>query len=385
MQNPILVVIALITIELSVLRMSSQPKFSKYFRFLPAVFWIYFLPMIFSAAGIIPSESVVYSAISTYLLPASLILLLLGVDIPAILKLGPYALFMMFAGSAGIFAGTLIVVTIFKPWLGTDAWMGFAALSGSWTGGSANMIAVKEAIQVPDPIFLPMVIVDIVVAYSWMAILIALQTFQHRYDQWNQSNQRMVVSLGAKGTVPKGAGVRLSAQKTGLILCTAFIGLIISIYLARLVPVTAGFSVTTWAILIATAIGILGSFTRVRKLESYGASKIGYGLLYLVLASIGAKANLNEIGGVPILIAAGFLIVLIHAAFLVAASRITRSPMCLAAAASQANIGGPVSAPIVAAVYHPQLAPVGLLLGILGNIAGTYAGLLCAQILRMIS
>lgn len=381
--NPIFIIAFLILIELFVLFISHHKNFKKYFHFLPAVFWIYFLPMMFSTCGILPAQSTVYNFISTYLLPASLILLLLGVDIPAILKLGNRALFMMLAGSAGIIAGTALAVAVFKPWLGADAWMGFAALSGSWTGGSANMIAVKEAIQVPDPVFLPMVIVDIVVAYSWMAILIALQTFQNSYDRWNRSDKRIIAELSARsaGTL---TAQRISAKKAGLILSAAFLGVMISIYLARLVPVTAGFSAAAWVILIATAIGIFGSFTRLRKLESSGASKVGYWLLYLVLASIGAKANLNQIGEVPILIIAGFLICLVHGGCLVVASRITKSPMCLMAAASQANIGGPVSAPIVAAIYHPELAPVGLLLGIFGNLAGTYAGLFCAQLLKFI-
>jgi len=391
-QNSFLIAIILILIEIVVLCISEHKHFKKYFHFLPAVFWIYFLPMIFSTFHIIPAKSPVYSTISTYVLPASLILLLLGVDIPAILKLGKKALFMMFAGSLGIIVGAPIVIILFRPWLHPDVWMGFAALSGSWTGGSANMIAVKEAIQVPDSVFLPMVIVDVVVAYSWMGILIALAAFQNRYDQWNQSDKRIIegLNVGVRRAVPLQPIKNLSAQKAGLILSTAFIGVIVSIYLAEaihespLLSSLTGFSISAWIILIASALGISASFTRFKKLESYGASKIGYWLLYLVLASIGAKANLNDIAEAPMLIAAGFLIVLIHTAFLFAASRITKSPMCLLATASQANIGGPVSAPIVAAIYHPELAPVGLLLGIFGNIIGTYAGLLCAQILRWI-
>ena len=65
--------------------------------------------------------------------------------------------------------------------------------------------------------------------------------------------------------------------------------------------------------------------------------------------------------------------------------RLLKAPMFLIATGSQANVGGVVSAPIVASVYQPSLAPVGLLLGVFGNIIGLYAGLLCATLLQMVA
>ena len=142
------------------------------------------------------------------------------------------------------------------------------------------------------------------------------------------------------------------------------------------------FKASTWAILLATALGVGLSFTPVRRLERFGASTVGYGVLYFVLASIGAKTGLGQLGSAPMMIVAGFLWVGIHGAFLLAAGRLLRAPMALAAAASQANIGGTASAPVVAEVYQPGLAPVGLLLAVLGNILGTYLGLVCAALCR---
>jgi uncharacterized membrane protein len=85
----------------------------------------------------------------------------------------------------------------------------------------------------------------------------------------------------------------------------------------------------------------------------------------------------------PILIVAGFVWIAIHGAVLVGAGRLLRAPMSLIATASQANIGGPASAPVVAEAYHRGLAAVGLLMAVLGNIVGTYAGLVCSQIYRL--
>jgi uncharacterized membrane protein len=85
-----------------------------------------------------------------------------------------------------------------------------------------------------------------------------------------------------------------------------------------------------------------------------------------------------------VLIAAGLTIVAVHAVVILIGARLLRAPLFLVAAASQANIGGVASAPVVAEVYHPGLASVGLLLAILGNIVGTWLGIVCAQLCRMV-
>lgn len=389
-QNSFLLAIFLILIETGVIALSL--RFKKYFEVLPAVFWIYFLPMIFSTAGIIPNDHVLYSTISKYVLPASLFLLLIGVNLPAILKLGKTAIVVMLAGSLGIVLGAPIVILLFKPWLPENAWMGFAALSGSWTGGSANMIAVKEALSIPDSAFLPMVVVDVIVAYSWMGILIALRAYESKFNQWNKSDEKVVYELKTRATASPQTpppprkrmrwwGVLIPPV---LILYFAFKATFISVFSSKFIPASPHLSNSTWVIIIISTLALILSFTPLRKLEEKGTSKIGYLLLYFVLTSIGAKANLTHILSAPILILAGFVWVGIHFAFLLLAARLTRAPLSLVATASQANIGGPVSAPIVAAVYEPSLAPVGLLLGILGNVIGTYLGLICFQLCLLV-
>ena len=83
---------------------------------------------------------------------------------------------------------------------------------------------------------------------------------------------------------------------------------------------------------------------------------------------------------VPEFILVGILWIVIHATCLFVAGKIFKTPMFLIATSSQANIGGPVTAPIVASVYQKSMAPVGLLMAVFGSILGIYAGLLCAQL-----
>jgi len=385
--NAFAIVLFLLAIETLVLSVASHPKFKKYFKFIPAVFWIYFLPMLSSNLGLISSQSRIYQNISFYLLPCALVLLLLSSDIKAILKLEKQALLMMFAGSLGIMLATPLVFYLVKQWVDGQMWSGFGALSASWTGGSANMIAAKEALQSPDAVFTPMVIVDTIVPYAWMGILVAAVTLQPAYDKWNRSNREAIDNLNRlHRSVSNVREKHFSLQKIFLILAIAVLSGIFSVYLAGRLPVVKNIiSNYTWAIIIVSFLGIALSLTPLKKLENYGAEKIGSFLLYFVLTSIGARSNISHLNVTFILIAAGFLIVGLHALVLLIASRIFKAPMFLVATASQANIGGVASAPIIAAIYEPGLASVGLLLAVLGNILGTYLGVITGQLCRLLA
>jgi uncharacterized membrane protein len=384
--NPVLIVVALLAIETLVLGLSRHDRTKRCFDLLPAVFWIYFLPMLAATFGLITAKSPVYGLITTWLLPASLVLLLLPVDMKAILRLGPTALAMFFIGAAGIIAGAAFSFALFRPLIGEEFWSGFGALSASWTGGSANMIAVKEALSVPDAIFAPMVIVDTVVPYLWMGVMIAMVGLQPAFDRWNRSERAILDQLGEQVVQHLAtSGRRRTPAGIVVSLAVAFAGSAAAHLIARQLPQIRDVVTTyTWTIMIVSLVGILLSFSPVRNLERSGATRTGYDLLYFVLTAIGAKASVASIGSAMVLIAAGLVIVAVHAVVLLVGARIMRAPMFLVAAASQANIGGVASAPVVAEVYHPGLASVGLLLAILGNIVGTWLGILCAQLCRMI-
>ncbi|MCM2265077.1 MAG: DUF819 family protein [Desulfuromonadales bacterium] len=384
--HPLLIVLVLVTIEALVLWLSRHVRTRRYFELLPAVFWIYFLPMLAATCGLITAKSPVYGLITTYLLPASLVLLLLPVDMRAILRLGPTALAMFFIGAAGIIVGAVTSFVLFKPLIGPEFWSGFGALSGSWTGGSANMIAVKEALAVPDAVFAPMVIVDTVVPYLWMGILIAMVGLQGAFDRWNRADRGILDHLGERAAAHLAtSGGKRTVGGIVLALLVAGAGSGIAHLFARELPqIKDVVSSYTWTIMIVSLLGIGLSFSPVRHLERSGATRTGYDLLYFVLTAIGAKASVASIGSALVLIAAGLLVVAIHAVILLAGAKLLRAPMFLVAAASQANIGGVASAPVVAEVYHPGLASVGLLLAILGNIVGTWLGIVCAQLCRML-
>jgi len=123
------------------------------------------------------------------------------------------------------------------------------------------------------------------------------------------------------------------------------------------------------------------SFTPVRKLEEAGASTVGYAALYLLLTAIGAQGNLLEVLSAPAFFFAGMLVISVHVAVMLATAWIIKAPFFFVATGSVANIGGAATAPIVASVYHPAMAPVGLLMAVAGYILGIYGALGAAWML----
>jgi uncharacterized membrane protein len=378
--NPFLLAALLLFIVLAMLALDKAPSFQKVFHYLPSAFWCYFLPMVLATCGILPAESPVYDFLTTYVLSACLLLLLLNINLPAIARLGPTALSAMAVGAFGIGAGAIASYAIFARWLPPETWKGIGALSASWIGGSANMLAVKEAIQTPDAVFAPMVIVDTVITYSWMGILVALSSKQSSWDRWVKADRSTIddVVHRLKGFLPEGSKPASAWHSLWLMGIGMGAGWI-CLQVGHRLPRTPSLSPAGWAFLLVTALGILLSLTPAARLEKYGASRWGYFSLYLLLAAMGSKAQLQYILRAPLLIVMAYVWVLCHAALLGIYGYFFRVPMFFLVTSSQANIGGTASTPIVAGVYQPQLASLGLLLAISGNVIGTYAGILIAQ------
>ncbi|WP_246569965.1 DUF819 domain-containing protein [Lentibacillus saliphilus] len=365
---------------------SKHPILAKFFHYAPPLIWTYFIPMISTTFDIIPDQSSLYDFVSTYVLPFGLLLLLLSANVPATLKLGSKALLMFFAGTIGIIIGGPIALAIFQPFLPEQAWTGVAALAGSWIGGSANMAALIEATGTPQEILSPIIVVDTVVGYSWMGIMIFLAGFQHKFNKWNKADNSIIKQVNED----MAAIERENARPVAVPQLAAIIGLGFGVsYIIRqfseTLPVTSVLSAGTWTIMIISAVGIMLSFTPVRKLENYGASKVGYAGIYILLATIGAKADLAYVLDAPQYVLLGIVWLVIHVIIIFTAARLLRAPLFFVAVGSQGNIGGTSSAPVVASVFQPSLAPVGLLMGILGNVVGTYAAVITAALAEWVS
>ncbi len=387
-QEPMAVFGYLAAVFAGIFWISELPALQKVFRITPAVIYCYFVPTLSTTVGIIPMASPVYDWMTRYLLPVALLLLMITVDLKSILKLGRTALIMVTAGSIGIMIGAQIAYLAFARWLPPEGWKGLAALTGSWIGGTANMVAIAESVGTPDAIMGPIIVVDTVVGYGWMGVLLFLSAWQVLFDRRLQADTTSLAETNKLLAELDTHREPTQLRDIAIILGLGFAGAVLAVQLGAALPVLGDptiISHTTWAVLIVVTGGLLLSFTPVRNLEEVGASKVGYAALYLLLTAIGAQGNLMEVLSAPAFFFAGVLVITIHVAVLLVVARIIKAPFFFVATGSVANIGGAGTAPIVASVYHPAMAPVGLLMAVAGYILGIYGALGAAWMLGVLA
>jgi len=405
------IVLGLLFVALAIVFYTSTLKskaWKQFYRFIPPLLLCYFIPALFNyPLNLISGDvSKLYSVASKYLLPASLILLCLSIDMKGLIGLGSKSLIMFFAATAGIILGgpvALLFASYVMP--GTiegvegELWRGMSTIAGSWIGGSANQTAMKEVYQVNDNLFGTMLVIDIVVANIWMGFLLYGASISQKIDTWLKADNSAILAL-QESMSKYSSSIEKNPSTTDLIIlmATAFGGVGLSHLLADFtMPImeaqkefltaygmTALISDFFWIVVYATTIGLLLSFTKARDLEGSGASKWGSVFIYILVATIGMKMNLAQVFDNLGLFLIGLVWMLTHVIVLIIVAKIIRAPFFFVAVGSQANVGGAASAPVVASAFSPALAPVGVLLAVLGYALGTYGAIICAQMMSAI-
>jgi uncharacterized membrane protein len=421
------IVFGLLMIALGFIFYTASKKegfWSKFYKIVPAFFMAYFLPALLTTFGIIAPEwttitesgdviegsSSLYFMSSRYLLPASLVLMTLSIDLKGVFNLGPKALIMFLTGTAGIIIGgpvaVLLIGTISPETVGgvgADAvWRGLSTLAGSWIGGGANQAAMLEIYGYNQAMYGQMVFVDIVIANIWMAIILIGIGKATRIDKWLKADTSAIESLKSKmddyaKKVDRNPSLTdimiLAAIAFGTVSISHFGANYLSEFFSEIVAgMPAGItrniftfldSSFFWMISIATLIGVILSYTKAKTYEGAGASKFGSVFIYILVASIGMKMDLTLIFDNPGLVVVGAVWMSIHAGLLILVAKLIRAPYFFLAVGSQANVGGAASAPIVASAFHPSLATVGVLLAVFGYAIGTVGAILCTVLMQL--
>ncbi|MCR9133413.1 MAG: DUF819 family protein [bacterium] len=385
---------------------SSKPGLKKFYRFVPSLLLCYFIPSVFTSLGVIdPNESNLYYMASRYLLPASLVLLTLSIDLKAIMNLGWKAVAMFFAGTTGIIIGgpiALMIVGAINPEITAGAgpeevWRGLSTVAGSWIGGGANQTAMYEVFQPSDTLFSAMITVDIIVANIWMAFILYGAGMSGTIDKWFKADSSAIERLkksvadyqASIAKVPTLVDfVKMGAIAFGITALGHVIGDLVAPWVndnSELLSRLSFNSSFFWIVVTTTLGGFAMSFTKQRELEGAGASKMGSLFLYILVMTIGMKMDLGAFTEVPGFFIIGFIWIIIHVIVLLTVGYLIKAPFFFTAVGSQANVGGAASAPIVASAFSPSLAPVGVLLAVLGYGVGTFGAWLCGIIMQAVS
>jgi len=414
-QQPLLthdaVILGLLLVILALIFHTSRlphKGWQKFYDWVPALLLCYIFPGAMNSLGIISGEqSNLYTVASQYLLPAALVLLTSTADLRSILRLGNKALLVFLAGTVGIIVGgplALALVSSLSPEFRRQAvdqqlWKGLVTISGSWIGGSSSQIALKEIYGCSEALFVIILVVDAVVSNTWTACLIYGAAYSDRIDRFLKADnssieevKQRILSYREERDKP--------AELTDLstILAVGFGGAAVAHWLASVLtkafnphadwmrahglePFLSNF---LWVVIIATSLGIGLSFTRIRKLEKLGTTDLSTLFIYFLIMTIGMRLDLSNISGNWGLFAVAIIWMLIHVVIMFVVARLLKAPYFFVAVGSQANIGGVATAPAVASVFHPALAPVGVLLAVLSHVLGTYGGIACAWLMQLV-
>ncbi|PKG43938.1 DUF819 family protein [Psychroflexus sp. MES1-P1E] len=408
------VVLGVLMLSLGFIFYSSNLKsgfWSQFYKVVPAVLMCYLIPAIFNSLGIISdSSSSLYLVASRYFLPASLVLMTLSIDLKAIKNLGYKALVMFLTGTVGIVIGgpiAILLISLFSPetvgGAGPDAvWRGLSTLAGSWIGGGANQAAMLEIFKYNPAKYGGMVLVDIVIANLWLAIILLGIGKSDKIDKWLNADNTAIEDLKEKmSSYTKSVSRKPELKDYMIMLGIAFTAVGFSHWASEYISdflisnfeifndKTSALSSFTstffWMITIATAFGVGLSFTKAKSYEGTGASQLGSVFIYFLVATIGMKMDLTTVFENPGLILIGIVWMSIHAGLLILVAKLIKAPYFFLAVGSQANVGGAASAPVVASAFHPSLTSVGVLLAVFGYIVGTYAAIGCTFLMKISS
>ncbi|PKV63487.1 DUF819 family protein [Pontibacter ramchanderi] len=399
----ILVVILAIIFKTS---SSERTVFKKFYSVVPSLLLCYLIPSLLNSLNIISGEtSALYGMASRYLLPASLVLFTISLDLKEIWKLRHKAGLMFITGTVGIVIGgplAILIVSAFAPDIvggaGPDAvWRGLTTIAGSWIGGGANQLAMYEIFQPSPNLFSAVIAVDVIVANIWMAVLLYGAGRSEKIDAFFKADSSAVNELKNKIERYRNSIMRVPTMPDlmliggigfGLTGLAHFFADIIAPWIEANAPGLARFSLTSgffWLVVLATTFGMLLSTTKARNLEGAGASRIASIFLYILVATIGMQMDVTAIVSQPGLFLVGIIWISMHMLLLFIVGKLVKAPFFFLAVGSQANVGGAASAPIVAAAFHPALAPVGVLLAILGYAVGTYGAYISGILMQLVA
>lgn len=361
------------------------------FALLPPIVLTYLAVMLLAVLGLWQRTDEIRAAQSlliAQLLPALLFLLMTGCDLRAILALGPRLLAVFACAMGSILLAIVLCFLLYRHALPADAWQMLAALSATWTGGSANLLAVQQSIGLSDSSLSPVLLADALSYSLWVVVLFASAPLADAFNRWSGAKAATESTAAAIAATDAATATESQPQPAaaGEILCWLGLALLVAAAaqaLAPLLPAGGFLTPTSWALLLATGAGLAVAPTPLARLP--GAAALGGALLAGVVAVLGSQSNFAGIAAAPLFLLCGLSVLAVHAALLAGAAKLFRFDLHLCGIASLAQIGGVASAPLLAATYSTALVPAAVLMAMLGLVLGTGIGLSMATLLSALA
>lgn len=373
--SPLLFVV-IITFVIVGIKTAERRSGSKFFEYVPSIVLIYFAMMAIGNIRLFePQLLKSFAPLKSYILPAMIFLMLLGSDIKSIYRIKTKLLVSFFVTSASIMAAFVLMWVSMGALFEHETYKAFGALSGSWIGGTANMVAVASATGLSGELMGYCLITDSVCYAAWLAFLLFSVGHKDRFNGWAK----------AEAVTSAPPSRELDSVSAKLDIYAIIIAVTVSVVVVALSKVLPTYSFVTssfWIVVLSTIFGIAASFTPIS--HSQKSEKIGFWLLYALIALIAVESAFDDIGKAWLFVLAGFMVIALHALFLVIYAKAFRIDLFTIGVASLANIGGVASAPLLAAAFNKNLVSVGVIMSMLGYIIGTFCGIAVTYILGVI-
>lgn len=370
-------------------------KNSTFFKYVPTPVILYVSCMIFATFGLWENNDSIkatYRAIRGNLIPAMIFIMLLRCDIRKILKLGPRMLIGFFSATFTIMIGFVVMFFLMKNGFPGESWKTWGALAGSWIGGTANMVAIQGALGISDSSMGYTLLVDNVNYSIWVILLLASVPYARFFNKWTKTDTSTIDSVGmmlsemqdnARTKMETGDLVLLVGSGLFVSALSSYGASVLSPMLINIFGKSDFLSVSTVTIIIATFLGIICAMTPMNSIP--GSSPVSVTMLYIIICLIASRASFKELTDAPYYLAAGFVVLGIHALLMAIIAKIIKLDLFTCAVASLANIGAVAAAPIIAAAYKETLVPIGVLMALMGYVVGTWGGLFVAKVLSIIA
>lgn len=353
----------------------------KLFKYVPGFVLLYIVAALLNTVGVFDHETgnidEVGDALRSALLPAMILLMLFKCDIRQIVRLGPKLLLTFAVTALSIIIGFVISFLLLHSTLDPEAWKALGALNASWTGGSANMVAVQEVLHAPETVFGYVLIVDTVLYSFWLLLIFSSVTVSDAFNRWTKADMS---KLDFTDRVSDDEEKPMTLSSIFGLLGFALLVSALAIQVGELLPeVGVVINASAWTILIVSILGLVIGSTKYGR--AAGSSEISSILLYLIIGIIASGSDFTSLAEAPMYLVAGIIVLLVHIAIMLVYAKLTKTELFSIAVASTANIGGIASAPVVAGAFNRQLVPVGVLFALMGTFLGTFLGLMSAQLL----
>lgn len=354
------------------------------------------IAMILSNLKIIPLDAPTYDHVWGYVVPFALPMLLFNADVRKIGKESGRFLIIYLLSGVGTIVGAILASLALKNLI-PEIHKVAAMMTGTYTGGSVNLVAMADAFGATGEIVTASVIADNLLMAVYFFILIgipAMNFFLKRFPHplIDQIEKDGVSEDGKTHAEKYWKAKEVSIKDIASTVAVSFVIVAVSVKLSQIlgnVIPTGNFAMNLLNGLLGSQYLIITTITVL--LATYfpnffgnlaGSQEIGTFLIHIFFAVIGVPASIALIiAKAPILLVFCAIILVVNLLVTLLFGKIFKFGIEEIVIAANANIGGPTTAAAMAIAkgWNVLIIPA-ILVGTLGYVIGNYYGLVIGNL-----